>query len=54
MLIGLPAKIYFMNHVSSTVLTTFIISMVIKDFGVIFMDVVLVQGSDVRLNRNRK
>lgn len=39
MLIGMPAKIYFMNHVSSAVLTTFIISMVIKNFGIIFMGV---------------
>jgi hypothetical protein len=39
MLIGMPAKIYFMNHVSSTVLTIFIISMVIKNFGIIFMGV---------------
>ena len=39
MLIGMPAKIYFMNHVSSTVLTIFIISMVIKNFGVILMGV---------------
>ena len=39
MLIGMPAKIYFMNHVSSAVLTTFIISMVIKNFGIVFMGV---------------
>ena len=39
MLIGMLAKIYFMNHVSSTVLTVFIISMVIKNFGVILMGV---------------
>lgn len=39
MLIGMPAKIYFMNHVSSTVLAIFIISMVIKNFGIIFMGV---------------
>jgi hypothetical protein len=37
MLIGMSAKIYFMNHVSSAVLTTFIISMVIKNFGIAFM-----------------
>lgn len=39
MLIGMPAKIYFMDHVSSAVLTTFILSMVIKNFGIIFMGV---------------
>lgn len=39
MLIGMPAKIYFMNHVSSALLATFIISMVIKNFGIIFMGV---------------
>lgn len=37
MLIGMPAKIYFMNHVSAAVLATFIISMVIKNFGIVFM-----------------
>lgn len=37
MLIGMSAKIYFMNHVSAAVLTTFIISMVIKNFGIVFM-----------------
>lgn len=39
MLIGMPAKIYFMNHVSSAVLNIFIISMVIKNFGIVFMGV---------------
>lgn len=39
MLIGMSAKIYFMDHVSSAVLTTFILSMVIKNFGIIFMGV---------------
>lgn len=39
MVIGMPAKIYFMDHVSSAVLTTFIISMVIKNFGIVFMGV---------------
>jgi hypothetical protein len=39
MLIGIPAKIYFMNHVSPVVLTIFIISMDIKNFGIIFMGV---------------
>jgi hypothetical protein len=43
MLIGMPAKIYFMNHISSTVLTIFIISMVIKNFGIVFMGVGLLQ-----------
>jgi hypothetical protein len=43
MLIGMTAKIYFMNHVSSTVLTTFIISMVIKSFGLAFMGIGLLQ-----------
>ncbi|HNB50511.1 MAG TPA: hypothetical protein PK530_01130 [Anaerolineales bacterium] len=37
MLIGMPAKIYFMNHVSSDVLTTFVVSMVVKNFGVVLM-----------------
>ena len=39
MLVGMPAKIYFMNHVSVAVLTIFIISMVIKNFGIVFMGV---------------
>lgn len=39
MLIGMPAKIYFMNHVSSAVLTTFVVSMVVKNFGIVFMGV---------------
>lgn len=43
MLIGMPAKIYFMNHVSATVLTTFIVSMVIKNFGIVFMGIGLLQ-----------
>jgi hypothetical protein len=45
MLIGLPAKIYFMNHVSSVVLTTFMISMVIKNFGIVLMGVGLLMES---------
>ena len=45
MLIGMPAKIYFMNHVSATVLTIFIISMVIKNFGIVFMGVGLLTES---------
>jgi hypothetical protein len=39
MLIGMPAKIYFMDHVTSLVLTIFILSMVIKNFGIVFMGV---------------
>ena len=45
MLIGMPAKMYFMDHVSSTVLTTFIISMVVKNFGIVFMGVGLLTES---------
>jgi len=45
MLIGMPAKIYFMNHVSSTVFAAFIASMVIKNFGIILMGVGLLQES---------
>ncbi|WKZ35068.1 MAG: hypothetical protein QY332_15750 [Anaerolineales bacterium] len=45
MLIGMPAKIYFMNHVSSAVLTIFIISMVIKNFGIVLMGVGLLMES---------
>jgi len=45
MLIGMSAKIYFMNHVSSTVLTIFIMSMVIKNFGITFMGVGLLTES---------
>jgi len=45
MLIGMPAKIYFMNHVSSAVLTIFIVSMVIKNFGIVFMGVGLLAES---------
>lgn len=45
MLIGMPAKIYFMNHVSSAVLTAFIVSMVIKNFGIVLMGVGLLQES---------
>ena len=43
MLIGMPVKIYFMNHVSSTVLTIFILSMVIKNFGIVLMGVGLLR-----------
>jgi len=43
MLIGMPVKIYFMNHVSATMLTTFIVSMVIKNFGIVFMGIGLLQ-----------
>lgn len=39
MLIGMPAKIYFMDHVSSAVLTVFMLSMVVKNFGIIFIGV---------------
>jgi len=45
MLIGMPAKIYFMDHVSLPVLTTFIISMVIKNFGIVLMGVGLLTES---------
>ena len=45
MLIGMPEKIYFMNHVSSAVLITFIVSMVIKNFGVVFMGMGLLTES---------
>lgn len=45
MLIGMPAKIYFMDHVTSTVLTIFIISMLIKNFGIVFMGVGLLTES---------
>lgn len=45
MLIGMPAKIYFMNHVTSAVLTVFIISMVVKNFGIVFMGVGLMTES---------
>lgn len=43
MLIGMFAKIYFMNHVSSAVLTTFIVSMVVKNFGIVFIGVGLLK-----------
>lgn len=45
MLIGMPMKIYFMNHVSAAVLTTFIVSMVIKNFGIVFIGVGLITES---------
>ncbi|MHB8135029.1 MAG: hypothetical protein ACYDH1_12500 [Anaerolineaceae bacterium] len=45
MLIGMPAKIYFMNHVTSSVLIVFIISMVIKNFGIALMGVGLIKES---------
>lgn len=45
MLIGMPAKIYFMNHITPTVLTIFIMSMVIKNFGIVFMGVGLLMES---------
>ena len=45
MLIGMPAKIYFMNHVTSPVLTIFILSMVIKNFGLVFMGLGLLKES---------
>lgn len=45
MLVGMPVKIYFMDHVSSTALTTFILSMVIKNLGIVFMGVGLLRES---------
>ena len=45
MLIGMPAKLYFMDHVSPVVLTIFILSMVIKNFGIVFMGVGLITES---------
>lgn len=45
MLIGMPAKIYFMTHISSTVLIIFIISMVVKNFGIALMGVGLIMES---------
>jgi hypothetical protein len=38
-LIGMPAKLHFMNHVSSKVLTAFIVGMVFKNFGIVLMGV---------------
>jgi hypothetical protein len=43
MLIGMPTKVCFMIHVSSTVLTAFLISMVVKNFGIAFTGVGLLQ-----------
>ena len=45
MLIGMPAKIFFMTHISSTVLVIFMLSMVIKNFGIVFMGVGLIMES---------
>jgi hypothetical protein len=45
MIIGMSAKIYFMNHVSPVVLTVFMISMVIKNFGIVFLGVGLITES---------
>lgn len=45
MLLGMPAKLYFMTHVSSTVLIIFIISMVIKNFGITLTGVGLIMES---------
>lgn len=45
MLIGMPVKIYFMSHISSTVLTTFIVSMIIKNFGIALMGMGLLTES---------
>lgn len=39
MLVGMPAKIFFMNHVTSTVLTTFMLAMLIKNFGIVFIGI---------------
>jgi hypothetical protein len=45
MIIGMSAKIYFMNHVSPVVLTVFLVSMVIKNFGIVFIGVGLITES---------
>jgi hypothetical protein len=45
MLIGMPAKIYFMNHISLPVLTIFMLSMVIKNLGIVFMGIGLLTES---------
>jgi hypothetical protein len=38
-------KLYFMNHVTSTVLTVFVASMVIKNFGIVFIGVGMIVES---------
>lgn len=45
MLIGLPAKLYFMSHVTAPVLTVFLLSMVVKNFGIVLMGVGLLTES---------
>jgi hypothetical protein len=45
MLIGMPAKIYFMTHISSAVLIIFMVSMFIKNFGIVLMGVGLIMES---------
>jgi hypothetical protein len=45
MVVGMSAKIYFMNHISPVVLTVFMISMVIKNFGIVFLGVGLITES---------
>jgi len=43
--IGKPVKIYFMNHISAAVLTTFILSMIIKNFGIVLIGIGLLTES---------
>lgn len=45
MLIGMPAKIYFMTNITEPVLIVFIISMVFKNFGIVLMGVGLLMES---------
>ena len=45
MLIGMPAKILFMNNVSFPILAIFITSMVVKNFGIVLMGVGLLTES---------
>lgn len=45
MLIGMPVKILFMSNVSFPVLAVFITSMVVKNFGIVFMGLGLLTES---------
>jgi len=45
MLIGMPAKILFMNNVSFPIVAVFITSMIVKNFGIVFMGVGLLTES---------
>jgi hypothetical protein len=51
MLIGMPAKLLFMNNVSFLLVAVFMTSMVVKNFGIVFMGIGLLRESQYEESR---